>query len=71
MARKIASDKKSLEIKRLAWTDIAAEIARGVPAKVIWEEFNQEGRVPVSYQNFMIQLKRLLPVFLSSGATQI
>ncbi len=40
--------------EQLLWQDITAEVARGVPAKVIWEELREVGKVPVSYPNFLI-----------------
>ena len=45
----------------LFWQDLVAEVTRGVPAKVIWEELNETGKVPVTYQNFLIQLRKHLP----------
>lgn len=43
------------------WDELISEVSRGVPAKVLWEELKESGKVPVAYQNFVIQLRKRLP----------
>lgn len=62
----ISSDKADLAgsqdnsswAKELDWSQITAEIARGVPATVIWEEQVELGKVPVNYSGFWKQLDK-------------
>lgn len=62
----IESEKKERPLspfwtESVLWKDVISEISRGVPAKVLWEELKESGKVPVAYQNFVIQLRKRLP----------
>lgn len=47
--------------EQVLWEDLIAEVHQGTPAKVLWEELSEDGKVPVAYQNFFIQLRKRLP----------
>src|SRR3989338_550866 len=40
--------------EKVLWNDLISEISQGVPAKVLWEELKESGKVPVAYQNFSV-----------------
>ena len=48
-------------IQSLDWQEVIAELQRGVPVNVIWQEESESGRVPVQYPAFWKQLKRRFP----------
>lgn len=43
------------------WDEVKAEYAKGVPGTVLFEELHERGIVPVTYSNFLRQLKARMP----------
>lgn len=48
-------------VRELDWEEISAEVVRGTPVYVLWEELCQAGRIAVQYPGFWKQVQRQCP----------
>jgi transposase len=51
---------------QLDWSEVIAEIRRGVPVNVVWEELRESGKIDIQYPGFWKQLSKRMPDDASS-----
>jgi len=47
--------------RNLDWDEVIAEVRRGVPVNVVWEELKESGKINVQYPGFWKQLSKRMP----------
>ena len=50
----------------LDWGEVIAEVRRGVPVNVVWEELKETGKIDIQYPGFWKQLSKRMPDNASS-----
>ena len=58
---KVAAKRPPGWVSDVDWDEIIAEFIKGVPGTVLFEEYRDRGLVPVTYSNFLRQLRSRLP----------
>lgn len=59
--KKVAAARPPSWVGDVDWDEIKAEFIKGVPGTVLFEEYQERGLVPVTYSNFLRQLRSRLP----------
>jgi transposase len=52
--------------RSLDWGEVIAEVRRGVPVNVVWEELREAGKIDIQYPGFWKQLSKRMPENASS-----